>query len=333
MRRCVSCAGNSKFRILHLEQGGGVAAKEPDRGRAKNGEKIRLESPGVVPGRNLGGQLVVSKGQKGTCWYWLGDSYDAPVERVAFVHHLNIILTVTVSVEGRNLSNGFLTVTFYSEYKVAMSDLASAKQFQFIGGNLSLDFCNTMGGKRGVETRDHLGSCFVYLAWAFQAGILDRNRAQKCIAEAEKDPQKGEEVLERARELREALFRIFAGVIEGESPRRADLAMLNAELGSALGRLQLTRSGGGGNGFAWEWRQAQEGLEQPLGPIAHEAAKLLTDEHELEHLTMCNGQGCGWLFLDSSKNHSRRWCDMRDCGNRAKIRRHRAKRAKGRAQD
>jgi len=56
---------------------------------------------------------------------------------------------------------------------------------------------------------------------------------------------------------------------------------------------------------------------------------LLTDPHTLAHVQMCNGDNCGWLFIDSSKNHSRRWCDMRDCGNRAKIRRHRLRQKRG----
>ena len=54
-------------------------------------------------------------------------------------------------------------------------------------------------------------------------------------------------------------------------------------------------------------------------------AELLASEQQLAHLRQCCGDNCGWLFLDSSKNHSRRWCDMRDCGNRAKVRRHRQK--------
>ncbi|HEV2391667.1 MAG TPA: CGNR zinc finger domain-containing protein [Verrucomicrobiae bacterium] len=48
-------------------------------------------------------------------------------------------------------------------------------------------------------------------------------------------------------------------------------------------------------------------------------------------MRLCQGDTCGWLFVDSSKNHSRRWCDMRDCGNRAKARRHRAKSVLGEA--
>jgi len=66
-------------------------------------------------------------------------------------------------------------------------------------------------------------------------------------------------------------------------------------------------------------------LDQPIGPIAHSAAELLTGIQFRGQVRRCEGHNCGWLFVDSSKNHSRRWCDMRDCGNRAKVRRHRLK--------
>jgi len=52
---------------------------------------------------------------------------------------------------------------------------------------------------------------------------------------------------------------------------------------------------------------------------------LLTSSQRLNQVRQCRGDNCGWLFVDGSKNHSRRWCDMRDCGNRAKVRRHRLK--------
>ena len=205
-----------------------------------------------------------------------------------------------------------------------MATIDTGKKFQFVGGNVALDFCNTMGGKRGRIPHEHLTSCTEYLAWCHQAGLLDRAHAQKCLDRLSAQPAEAAALLDRAIVLREAIFRICADCIAGKPTHPADLRLLNAELSRALGRLQLARVKGV-EGWTWEWTNPPAMIDHPVGVIAHAAAKLLTDPHSLAQIHACNGDNCGWLFLDSSKNHSRRWCDMRDCGNRAKIRRHRLK--------
>jgi predicted RNA-binding Zn ribbon-like protein len=205
-----------------------------------------------------------------------------------------------------------------------MSELDAAKQFQFIGGNLALDFCNTVGGKRGKVVREHLVSPLAFVAWCYQSKLLDRDQAEAALSEATRAPSAAVALLERAIGLRESLFRIFDACILQRSPQPEDLAVLNGELSRALGRLRLTTVSDAQH-FTWQWAVEGKGLDQPLGPIAHAAAMLLTDSHAKANLRGCHGDECGWLFLDSSKNHSRCWCDMRDCGNRAKIRRHRLK--------
>lgn len=210
-----------------------------------------------------------------------------------------------------------------------MSELATAKKFQFIGGNLALDFCNTIGGKRGVVVREHLTSPLEYIGWCNQAGVLTQAQAESCLARAAREPDKANAVVRRAIALREALFRILSPTDGKARPNGTDLNLLNQELSLALCRLRL-RATKGQPGFTWEWVVESDSLEEPLGPVAHAAATLLTDPHTLSHIRICRGDGCGWVFIDSSKNHSRCWCDMRDCGNRAKIRRHRQKQRSGR---
>ena len=129
-------------------------------------------------------------------------------------------------------------------------------------------------------------------------------------------------VLKRAVALREAIYRICLAVAEQKEPLGRDLAKLNAELERCLPRLRIAPNQ---QGFGWEWRSEAGALDDALGPIARSAADLLVSGELLEKLRQCQGDNCGWLFIDSSKNHSRCWCDMRDCGNRAKVRRHRLK--------
>jgi predicted RNA-binding Zn ribbon-like protein len=223
-----------------------------------------------------------------------------------------------------NLSTVILLVTLPVRELFQMRDLATAKKFEFVGGDLSLDFCNTMGGKRGGITREHLVSWFEYVAWCHQAGLLDAVQAKACVARAELSAATAEKTLARAIALREAIFRIFAAIIASKPTTRPDLALLNSELARSLGRLRVVSARSQAS-FAWAWSVADGLLDEPLGPIADAAATLLTSPDSLTRLRACNGDNCGWLFIDGSKNHSRRWCDMRDCGNRAKIRRHRLK--------
>jgi len=197
---------------------------------------------------------------------------------------------------------------------------ATAKKFQFVGGELCLDFCNSVGGKRGVRPREYLNSYQDFVSWSEQAALLDAGRAHELLRRATHRPSTGAAALKRAIRLREAIYRIFLSLGENKKPAEDDIGELNVELGRSLNRLRVSP---GKNGFGWEWNADAIEVDYPLGPIARSAADLLTSGRTLENIRQCQGDNCGWLFLDSSKNHSRCWCDMRDCGNRAKVRRHR----------
>lgn len=195
-------------------------------------------------------------------------------------------------------------------------------KFQFVGGDLCLDFCNTVGGKRGGIAREKLHSLADFISWAEQAELLSPAQAQDFSRSTARRPSEATALLARAIQLREAIFRILLTAAGGKIPAEKDMACLNAELAVSLGRLRIG-PGTDGNGFAWEWTDEQLQLQHLLGPIARSAAELLVRDDWVAKIHQCEGDNCGWLFVDCSKNHSRRWCDMRDCGNRAKVRRHR----------
>jgi len=210
----------------------------------------------------------------------------------------------------------------------SMSQAPPPKKFQFVGGELCLDFCNSVGGKRGAIARENLHRYEDFLGWSRQAGLLEKRPAEDLSRKASRRHREAASVLRRAIALREAIYRIFLALAEHHKPQPRDLARLNSELAATLGRLRVA-PGPAGAGFAWEWANGRQPLDYPLGPIARSAADLLTQGDLCGHISQCHGDNCGWLFLDSSKNHSRRWCDMRDCGNRAKIRRYRSKLRRG----
>lgn len=199
------------------------------------------------------------------------------------------------------------------------------KKYQLIGGALCLDLCNTVGGTREGIARENLHSYEHFLEWCKQAGVVSDPEAATLQQEQMRNPGQSAEVLNRVVELREAIYRIFMALARQGTPAQPDLAILNGELERSLKRLQVS-SEPNGKGFAWTWAKDHMTLDYPLGPLAHSAADLLIAQGGCCRIRQCHADNCGWLFVDSSKNHSRCWCDMRDCGNRAKVRRHRQKR-------
>jgi predicted RNA-binding Zn ribbon-like protein len=195
----------------------------------------------------------------------------------------------------------------YAEYKPI--------KFKFVGGNLSLDFTNTVGGDRSLEHSEHLNDYHTLVDWSCQAGLLTGQQAASLLAIAENRLEQSSAVLERARALREAIYRIFYATIHEERPQPADLELLNKELSQAAPRLHLAEQDGE---YSRVWEFEAGALDQMLGPVAQAAADLLLFG-DLELVRQCSGDDCGWLFVDRTRNHSRRWCDMKDCGNLAKV--------------
>jgi predicted RNA-binding Zn ribbon-like protein len=193
-----------------------------------------------------------------------------------------------------------------------------AGTYDATAGRLCLDFANTLSNRLSDEPHEWLASFTNLVAWGRLVGILSDEVAGSLLQEAAAQPGEAERVLEQALELRETIFRIFSAIASGRSPAAADLDALNAALAQALPHLQIVPEA---DAFAWNWSDEEDALDRMLWPVARSAGELLTSD-ELKRVGECQGDGCGWLFLDMSRNHSRRWCDMGDCGNRAKARRH-----------
>jgi predicted RNA-binding Zn ribbon-like protein len=185
-------------------------------------------------------------------------------------------------------------------------------------GALCLDFTNTVSWRKDERRHDWLASYTNLVAWGLIAGVLNDSEARKLADRAGQQPEAAARVLARAMILREALYCIFSDASAGRMPDTAKLALLNDELRQACRYLNLAPAAGC---FVWEWERDPDLLDRMLWPVAHSAAELLTSA-ELNRVGECEGEGCGWLFVDRSKNRSRRWCDMDGCGNRAKARQH-----------
>jgi predicted RNA-binding Zn ribbon-like protein len=183
---------------------------------------------------------------------------------------------------------------------------------------LCLDFANTLEGRLTSHPQESFRSYGDLLSWGQLAGAVAPEPASRLGREATRRIAEATATLDRAIALREATYRIFSAVAGMRTPEASDLDHLNAVLRDALAALQVTPTA---DGFVWAWGGKRQELGFVLWPIAQSAAELLTSV-DRPAVRECAAPDCGWLFLDTSRNHSRRWCDMKACGNRAKARRH-----------
>jgi len=194
--------------------------------------------------------------------------------------------------------------------------------FDFIAGRLCLDFANTADWHRTSRPGERLQSCAALAVWAQAAGQIDAQEARQLTDYVGRHPGKARKILRRAIALREAVYRIFSDASEGKKSSDKDLELLNFELAEGLSRRMLTSTT---DGYSWKWEAdtSAKRLTRTLWEVARSAAELLTSPPELARVRQCaDDRGCGWLFFDTSRNRTRKWCDIRDCGNRAKARRH-----------
>jgi predicted RNA-binding Zn ribbon-like protein len=199
----------------------------------------------------------------------------------------------------------------------------TAATMRRVGGDPTLDFVNTVGGRASGEVRaDKLAAFADLVAWSRKGGLIGEAEGRALLDLAARRPREAGRLLSRARRLREALYAVLDALRDGRRPRTADLGVVNEELAAARrhDRLVPVR-----NGLQWRSEEAGGGLEAVLRPICHAASSLLTSSG-LSRLRQCGGTDCGWLFLDLSRNHSRQWCTMDDCGNVSKVRRFRQRR-------
>ncbi len=206
---------------------------------------------------------------------------------------------------------------------VMQSDpIGTEHAFELSGGRPCLDFVNTVGGDRHGSPRERLASYVDLLAWARQSCTIAPAHARRLLAEARRRPADAEGTHRKALALREALFGIFAASAEQRDPPADDLGRLSDFLAGALAHRRLRRTAGG---YALQWDDPRAALDAPLWRVALSAADLLTSSADLARVRVCGlheTRECSWLFMDQTRAGTRRWCSMKECGNKAKARRH-----------
>jgi predicted RNA-binding Zn ribbon-like protein len=192
----------------------------------------------------------------------------------------------------------------------------SLDQLRIVADRPSLNFVNTVDPRIGDDALDCLRTYRDLALWGAQTGVVTRDKAARLIRVARQSAARAREAFHRACALREAMYRIFSGLARQKRPAASDIAVLRTAFHQAIGQAQLEQHG---DSFHWRLREDVDFIRDS---VALDAVTLL--ESDLLHrVRLCPGSGnCGWVFLDTSKNASRRWCSMAGCGNRAKARRH-----------
>jgi len=192
----------------------------------------------------------------------------------------------------------------------------TAGNMRLLGGVLCLDFANTANWHKSDHPVELLVEYTDLVDWARHTEIVNDDETTTLLRLAAHRPAEADAVRQRAVALREAIYRIFAAISADERPEVDDLELLNQELQPALSHARIVEAD---DGFTWDWADNRQTLDRVLWPVARSAAELLSSA-QLNRARQCADDRCGWLFLDMSRNRSRRWCSMDECGNRNKAR-------------
>jgi predicted RNA-binding Zn ribbon-like protein len=206
--------------------------------------------------------------------------------------------------------------------------------YQLLAEHPVLDFVNTLDNRFVEGGPQELVTTYAdLLSFTRQTGLLDAT-VIRALAEREQSTKalaiKAIGALRSARELREALASLFYGALTHPQKPPPDMKTLQRHFQRAEQHRELSWERDpdderGAPRAAWRWGSFNGDLELPVWAIAQSSAELLTSA-AVDQVRMCGGDTCRWLFLDTSRNHSRRWCDMKLCGNRMKARRFQSRR-------
>jgi predicted RNA-binding Zn ribbon-like protein len=191
-----------------------------------------------------------------------------------------------------------------------------ARVFELVGGHPTLDLINTLDWRFRDGTPEELLETYGdLLRFCEQSGLLTPSQTRRLLRT--RDESTTARVLSRIKELREAAAAVFYAMLDGSDPAGAPIKLLERHFKSAGERQGLIWSE---SRLMWEILSTTNPHEMPWWLLSLKTADLMTSG-EMLRVKACEKPDCRWLFLDTSKNHTRRWCDMRLCGNRMKARR------------
>lgn len=179
------------------------------------------------------------------------------------------------------------------------------------GGELCLNFANTIHDRMAEEKIDYLGSVGDLVGWLEYSGGISKNQAAVLRERTSAQPEASAKIFRKGIQLREAIFGVFSSLADRKEPQSEDLEFMNKCAEDAL-RARIMTHERGTIKMTWKDDSSPDTI---LGLIALSAFNLATGDR-LSSVKLC--PRCHWLFLDKSKNQRRRWCSMETCGSNDK---------------
>jgi predicted RNA-binding Zn ribbon-like protein len=193
--------------------------------------------------------------------------------------------------------------------------------FDLCGGHPALDFVNSLDHRFSEDGPAELLADYPdLLRFAQQSGLLDAREVRRLASSV--PPEAAARALRSARQLREALASVLYAAVDGRTPADGDIRTLEQHFHEASRHRELRW----GTGLEWHWGRFKSQADLPVWMLSLAARGLMTSDRPLR-VRACGAEDCRWLFLDTSRNHTRRWCKMEVCGNRMKARRFQARHA------
>ncbi len=186
-------------------------------------------------------------------------------------------------------------------------------KFELIGGNVCLDFVNTLDNRPSAQPKELLKNYYELTRFGEDTGILTPAQLDFFYDRAHLAPDETKEAMRRAINLRESLYAIFMAVLNKQKAPQLAMDRLNANLHNVAMHSRLVQTEGR---LVWRSTTWRPPTTRCCGDL-RAAADLLASS-DVAHVRACSSPTCQWLFLDTSKNHHRRWCSMKQCGNRAR---------------
>ncbi len=203
---------------------------------------------------------------------------------------------------------------------MAKSGRPTALPEESVDADRVLAFVNTLSSRPTPAPAERLTSYDALVEWAREQHLLSAAAAERLAAGGKRHPQQAAAVLARAQAFREALNALAVAIEQERQPPAAVLSTIGECLAAAYAHGRLVPHEGGLQWIAG----AEDDLDRILWEVGRAAGRLVLSPR-IRRIRSCAADTCGWWFVDDTKNHSRRWCDMKICGNREKIKRFRAR--------
>jgi predicted RNA-binding Zn ribbon-like protein len=199
--------------------------------------------------------------------------------------------------------------------------VSAEPRFEYLGGDPALDLINTVDWTSRGPEHERLESYGQLTRWAEGAGVIDAAISRRLRRLGESHPRAAAAAFAFALQARGTLHELFAAIARGDQAE-PELARFNRLLHEALRGLEVAPATGAQGSYRWRWRGEDGDLRAPVSRVLWSAASLLRSD-EIGNVRVCDGDDCGWMYVDRSRNGFRRWCQMRTCGTREKTRRRR----------